>query len=75
MLTGGEWKSIEDIRHKIGDYPGLCFDYLAVKREKNDHNGDMEMEQYNVDKISETAQNIFKHTKLEANVSADQFQK
>ena len=68
MLTGNAWKSIDDVRHEIGDYPGLCFDYLAVtnavKREwkdtlLNDNIGNIESEQYNADKISETAQNIF----------------
>ena len=74
MLTGNAWKSIDDVRHEIGDYPGLCFDYLAVtnavKREwkdtlLNDNIGNIESEQHNADKISETAQNIFKHTNKE----------
>ena len=74
MLTGNAWKSIDDVRHEIGDYPGLCFDYLAatngVKREwkdtlLNDNRGNIESEQHNADKISETAQNIFKHTNKE----------
>ena len=65
MLTGNAWKSIDDVRHEIGDYPGLCFHYLAVtnavKREwkdtlLNDNIGNTESEQHNVDKISETAQ-------------------
>ena len=33
MLTGNAWKSIDDVRHKIGDYPGLCFDYLGYPTE------------------------------------------
>ena len=74
MLTGNAWKNIDDVRHEIGDYPGLCFDYLAVtnavKREwkdtlLNDNIGNIESEQHNADKISETAQNIFKHTNKE----------
>ena len=72
MLTGNAWKSIDNVRHKIGGYPGPCSDYLAVtnvvKREwkdiaLNDNNGDVERDQCNVDKISETAQNVFKHKK------------
>ena len=74
MLTRNAWKSIDDVRHEIGDYPGLCFEYLAVtnavKRKwkdtlLNDNVGNIESEQHNADKLSETAQNIFKHTNTE----------
>ena len=74
MLTENAWKSIDDVRHEIGDYPGLCFDYLAVtnavKREwkdtlLNDNIGNTESEQHKVDQISETGQNIFKHRNKE----------
>ena len=67
MLTEKAWKSIDDVRHEIGDYPRLCFDYLAVTNAvklewkdivPNDNNGDIEAEQYSVYRISETAQNI-----------------
>ena len=69
MRTRNAWKSIDEIRHEIGDFPGLCSDYLAVtnvvKREwkniaLNDNSRDIEREKCNLDKISETAQNIFK---------------
>ena len=68
MLTGNALKSIDDVRHEIGDYPGLCFDYLTetttVKREWNhillsDNYGDREKSNITWIKISETAQNIF----------------
>ena len=71
MLRRNAWKSIDNVRHTIGDYPGLCSDYLAVatvvKREwkdiaLNDNNGNIEREQC---KINETAQNIFKHKNTE----------
>ena len=74
MLTGNAWKSIDDVKPEIGDYPELFFYCLtatnAVKREwkdtlPNDNIGNIESEQHNVDKISETDQNIFKHTNKE----------
>ena len=80
MMSGNAWKSIDDVRHEIGDYHRQLFDYLAVTNAVkgkwkdtllNDNIGDIESEQHNADKIRETAQTFLniQMKKLEASSS------
>ena len=70
MLIGNSWKSIDEIRHKIGNHAGIYFDYQAVtsavKREwknlvtLNDNNEVIDTAPNKEDKVSDVDENIFK---------------